>query len=294
MIIVKLMGGMGNQLFQYALGRALSLRHNTEFKMDLSFLHDHTSPKEPGFVHRNYDLDVFNVKEQFASAEEVARLKKRWFNNKKADLLLKGLLGIKPTYFREPHFQFTPAVFSLGKDVYLDGYWQTEKYFIAYEAIIREDLTFRKPLSAGSAAMQQTINNCEAVCVHVRRSDFVTNPMHGAMGTDYFSRGAGIIAEKIANPHFFLFSDDIEWCEANLTFPFPVTFVSNEYAGEKVSEYLQLMSSCRHFLLSNSSFSWWAAWLSRHTDKQVVAPKKWFAQGNNILDDLLPPGWQSL
>src|SRR5690606_22901260 len=133
-----------------------------------------------------------------------------------------------------------PDVFKLGRNAYLEGYWQSEKYFRDYEAVIRQDLTFRKPLSARGAAMRDTIGSVNAVCVHVRRSDFVTNPMHGAMGIPYFSAAESIIAQKVKDPHFFVFSDDIEWCREHLRFGFPVTYVPNEYAGEKVSEYLQL------------------------------------------------------
>src|SRR4029079_9062476 len=127
MVIVKLMGGLGNQMFQYALGRSLSLHYNVDFKMDTSFLLDRT-PRSKDIVIRDYDLSIFNILENFATAEEVQKLKKNIFNNKRVDLLTKKILGIRRTYIKEPHFHFFPEIFSRGPDIYLDGYWQTEKY----------------------------------------------------------------------------------------------------------------------------------------------------------------------
>src|SRR5687768_12026357 len=113
MIVVKLMGGMGNQLFQYALGRSLALDHHTEFKMDTGFLLNRTD-REPGFVFRDYDLGIFNIQESFATQEEVNTLTRKIVNIKKLDRILKKLTGVRSTYFKEPHFHFYPGIFDLG------------------------------------------------------------------------------------------------------------------------------------------------------------------------------------
>lgn len=290
MIIVKLMGGLGNQMFEYAIGRALSLRHDTALKMDTTFLLDRT-PREAGFVFRDFDLGIFNITASFATPTEVAALNKKLFDSKKADTLLRKILGKQPTYFKEPHFEFYPEIFSLGPDVYLEGYWQSEKYFKEYEAVIRQDFTFKAPLSAAAATLLAEMNNRQAVCVNVRRGDFVTNAYHGTTGLDYYKAGEALIASSIHTPHFYVFSDDVQWCEENLHFDHPTTYVSHAYAGEKFRDYLQLMTNCRHFIIPNSSFGWWAAWLSQHSGKIVVAPKQWFGEGNANTKDLLPQDW---
>lgn len=218
-------------------------------------------------------------------------LKKNIFVNKRIDQLTKNILGIKPSYVKEPHFHFFPGVFSFGPDIYLEGSWQTEKYFLNCESTIRNDFTFRNPPRQKTMELLDNINECNAVCVNVRRGDFLSNSYHGAMGLDYYKRSESIIREKNSNVHFFVFSDDIAWCQENLRFSVDTTYVSHDYAGEKFSEYLRLMIHCKHFIIPNSSFGWWAAWLSDHTDKIVIAPRKWFNKGPQDTQDLIPEGW---
>ncbi len=290
MVIVKLMGGLGNQMFQYALARSLSLHHNVDFKMDSSFLLDRTSNSKD-IVIRDYDLSIFNIVENFATLEEVQKLKKKIFNNKRVDLLTKKVLSIKRTYVKEPHFHFFPEIFTLGPDIYLDGYWQTEKYFLNYENTIRKDFTFKNPPGKNIPELLNKIKDCNAVCVNVRRGDFLVNSYHGAISTDYYERGASIIREKIGNLHFFIFSDDIKWCQQNLKFSDATTYVTHEYAGEKFSDYLRSMIHCKHFIIPNSTFGWWAAWLNNNDDKIVIAPQTWFGSGPKDTQDIIPDNW---
>ena len=284
------MGGLGNQMFQYALGRSLSLHYNVDFKIDTSFLLDRASYSKD-IVIRDYDLGIFNIVENFATIEEVQRLKKNILNNKTLDLITKKVLGIRRTYVKEPHFHFFPDVFSVGPDIYLDGYWQTEKYFLTCQKTIRKDFTFKKPPGTDILELLKKINDCNAICVNVRRGDFLVNLYHGAISTDYYERGASIIRGKINNVHFFVFSDDIEWCQQNLKFSDTTTYVTHEYAGEKFSDYLRLMTHCKHFIIPNSTFGWWAAWLNNSDDKIVIAPQKWFGNGPKDTQDLIPSTW---
>lgn len=290
MIIVQLNGGLGNQMFQYAAGRALSLHHQTELKLDLAFLLDR-GPRIKGFVYRNYDLSVFNLAVGFATAQESALLNKKIVNNKTLDRILKKTLGKKITYFKEPHFHFYKNFFSPGPSLYLDGYWQSEKYFADYSKVIREDFTFKNKLPAKALPLQNEIKTSNSVCVNVRRGDFVTTPLHGVLGTDYYKTAASIITDKKGAANFYIFSDDVAWCWKNLKFPGPTTFVSHEFAGEKFQEYFQLMICCKHFIIPNSSFGWWAAWLNNNTDKIVIAPAKWFNEGPKDTKDIIPAGW---
>jgi hypothetical protein len=161
MIIVKLMGGLGNQMFQYALGRSLSLHYNVDLKLDLSFLLDRASHSKD-IVIRDYDLGIFNIIENIATFEEVQKFKKKIFISKKIDQLTKMILGIKPTYVKEPYFHFFPGVFSLGPDIYIDGSWQTEKYFLSCESTIRKDFTFRNPPGKKTLELLDKIDDCNA------------------------------------------------------------------------------------------------------------------------------------
>lgn len=290
MIVVKLMGGMGNQLFQYALGRSLALDHNTEFKMDTGFLLDR-SPREPGFVYRDYDLGIFNTQESFATPEEVNTLTKKIVKIKKLDRILKKLSGVKPTYFKEPHFHFYPGIFDLGGNVYFEGYWQSPKYFAKHELLIRKEFTPRNPLPAHAIQLAAVINNSNSIAVNVRRGDFVTSSVHNVMGLEYYKTAEQKIREKVSNPHYFVFSDDINWCSENLRFNGPTTYVGHEFAGSKFGDYLLLMSQCKHFVIPNSSFAWWAAWLNNQPGKMVIAPAKWFHEPGVDTSDLIPAEW---
>ena len=289
MIIVRLKGGMGNQMFQYAFARRLAHKHGAELKFDNGFFGD-IEPGNPDHVVRNYDLDIFNVAGTQASKDEVSHLARRT----DIDLLeriLNKVLGPKASHIREPHFHFSEAAYNAPDDVYLDGYWQSEKYFADAEDLIRSDFTFKEDLEPEAKEVLGEIGNCESVCVNVRRGDFVTNPFHGALGTEYYRHGEELIAQRTASPTFFVFSDDVEWCEENLKFDAPTVFVSHKYAGRKFQDYIRLMAACKHFMVPNSSFAWWAIWFNHNEERTVVAPKNWFSDPTWDTKDLIPQNW---
>jgi hypothetical protein len=288
MIIVKLWGGMGNQMFQYAFGRSLAHRHDTTLKLDLGFFRN--QPRNKKHVFRSYDLDVFNIQEEFATEKEVLKLGRRFKN----DLLERGfnrVLGVKRSHIVEPHFHFSPSIHQSPDDVYLDGYWQSEKYFSDIPQIIRSEFTCREPLNAKAEKLMDDIKNSVSICLNVRRGDFVTNSFHGTYGAEYFAAADAIISRKISGYTYYVFSDEIDWCEQNLKFGVPTVFVSHEYAGPKFQDYLRLMTACRHFVIPNSSFAWWAVWLNGSKDNMVIAPKKWFNDPAMDTRDLYLPGW---
>ena len=290
MIIVQLNGGLGNQMFQYAAGRALSLIQKTELKLDVSFLLDR-SPRQKGFVYRDFDLNIFNLPVNFASKEELSLLNKKILANKTIDRIVKKAIGKKITYFKEPHFHFYRKFFSLGANLYLDGYWQSEKYFKDHSQVIRQDFTFKNKPQGKTLDLLNKIKSENAVCVNVRRGDFITTPLHGILDTGYYKTAENLINEKVSSPYFYVFSDDIGWCREHLTFSGPTNYVSHDFAGEKFQEYLQLMIQCKHFIIPNSSFGWWAAWLNNNPEKIVIAPKRWFNKGPKDTQDLIPETW---
>ena len=289
------MGGLGNQMFQYAFARNLSLKNNTNLKADLAFLLDRT-PRE-NFVFRDYDLDIFNLRLDAASEHDF-----KLFNYQPTSLVDKIYYKtirtiVSPQKIVEQQFNFNHTNKITSKNIYLEGYWQTEKYFEENEKIIRNDFTFKNPLSDGENELNKIIQSSTSVCVNFRRTDFVTLPntsqTHGVPSMDYYHFAIKIISEKVNNPHFFVFSDDMEWCINNFKIEYPVTYVTHEFKGNKFSSYLQLMKNCKHFIIPNSTFAWWAAWLSDNPGKNIVAPKQWFADKKlqNQSQDISPSSW---
>ena len=289
MVVVKLMGGLGNQMFQYAAGKYLSMTNQCPLLLDLSFLLEREN-RPADFVFRDYDLDIFKLSVDFASISEVNKLK-QWHSNKKINKLFRLLLGARPSYFKEPHFHFDSSLLTRKPPVYLDGYWQSEKYFKPIEQQIKKDFEFKSPVEEASLQLANEILQNKSVCVNIRRGDFVTSSTHGTTNLDYYKKAESELLKIIDDPIYNVFSDDIEWCMENIKFNAPTKYISHEHAGNKFGNYLQLMSFCKHFIIPNSSFGWWAAWLSNHPGKIVIAPKKWFNDGPQDTFDLLPEEW---
>lgn len=291
MIIVKLIGGLGNQLFQYALGRHLAEIHHTELKLDITGFDEYK-------LHA-YSLGHFTIVENFATKEEVARFQKykrkpgrRWY--------IFNKLIAERRYIQQRQFHFDPRVLRTGNNVYLDGDWQTEKYFKDIESIIRKEITVKTPLSGKDKGVADAIDATASVMMHIRRGDYVSDPISsqyfGTQGLDYYKKAMDIITEKITNPHVFVFSDDHAWVKENIRLGVPTTYVDHNGA-DKNYEDLRLMSLCKHHIIANSSFSWWGAWLSQNPDKIVVGPKKWFhnpKKKTTSTEDVLPEGWIKL
>lgn len=291
MIIIRICGGLGNQLFQYAMGRGVSSKLKTD--LYLTWVPWEKDPWE-------YSLDYFHTKG--SKAKNSAML--GFVGMRKKQKMFDKLYGyakylrinkiILPFYYVENGLTFHPEVFSKNRN-YFWGYWQTEKYFKHIEDEIRKEISLIKPLSSYSRDVMNEICKKNAVSLHVRRGDYITRPsaniFHGVCSPEYYKTAVDFISKKVPDPHFFLFSDDYEWTKENFKWlPFPFTCVKNP--SEKNYEDLMLMAACRHHIIANSTFSWWGAWLNPRKDKIVIAPKKWFANApKNNAQDLLPEEW---
>jgi hypothetical protein len=295
MIIVRLSGGMGNQMFQYACGRALSLKYSVPLALDCRFLNEIDRVRmpllRPHFTPRDYALDVFCIDANIADREEIPLFGRPFLRGKIAvlfDALLRKV-PILPGW--EKTFRYDERIVSLGPNAYLAGFWQSKKYFSAIEPVIRADFKLKNPLPEKTQMLFTEISSADSVCVHVRRTDMAANAFHGTADTDYYARGIEYIAKNNSIEKIYVFSDDIDWAKNNLTFSYPAEFVNAAYSGAKGEGHLALMSACKHFVIPNSTFSWWAAWLGAHADKVVIAPKRWF--GNSSIDttDLIPENW---
>lgn len=289
MIIVRLIGGLGNQLFQYSLGRHLCEIHKTELKIDISGFESYK-------LHK-YSLWAFNIRENCASPEEVKALTTP--KTGIAGQLLAKIFHKKPrrakTNIREKKlFSFNPKILKLSDGVYLNGYWQSEKYFADIAGIIRQEATVKFQQTGKDKGLAEMIASTESVSLHIRRGDYVSNPktkqVHGICGIDYYSRCVEHIIQIVKKPHFFIFGDDPEWARTSLKLPYPNTLVDHNDA-DKNYEDLRLMSQCRHHILANSSFSWWGAWLNPKEDKLVFAPRRWIAKKKVNFKDIIPARW---
>jgi hypothetical protein len=290
MIIVKLFGGLGNQLFQYATGRSLASHHNTALKLDI---HGITGSKS-----RPYSLDSFRIAQDFASKKEVARLKgydkpalSRWY----FWFTQKMRPHYRRTIFCEPYLRpFDPNIFETKSQLYVEGYWQSERYFLEIQDVIRREFTVKTEPDRVNIELGEKIRSTDSVSIHVRRGDYVSTPeayrVHGTCEPDYYARCVEILSKWVSKPHFFVFSDDKVWSTNNLKFiGANVTHITHNIGRD--SEDLRLMSMCKHNIIANSSFSWWGAWLNSNPKKVVLAPKRWFNEATYDTRDLIPASW---
>lgn len=266
MIIVRLKGGMGNQLFQYALGRALALKYNVPLRFNIEAYEDTTKRPFRSFTQRTYDLDLFNTDGRVAKKNEIPFLYRMYGKGKLAlifDALRRRVLKyIFRQKAQELYFShFNPEYLSLGASVYLDGYYQSPKYFNHIQDTIRTDLTLRNPLPDHIEKMRQEIAATNALCIFYRRTDFVGNTGYEYVDDSYYKQALRCILDKVAIDRIYVFSDDIEWCKEHVRFDIATVFIDNTYAGDRYSGKLALMVACKHFIIPNSTFAWRAAWL---------------------------------
>lgn len=292
MIITRLKGGLGNQLFQYATGRALADRLGVDLALDLSWFETQNK--------RQYGLSPYPLRARIADDGLLARLVPHDLGRhpalKNTLLCLAG--GYWPrfmTLMRERKGCNPVQLADAGDDTILDGYWQSEAFFDDKAEAIRRDLTLSSPPQGRNAEMLMRIAEAaeSAVAVHVRRGDYVTearaSAVHGVCGADYYRRAAVILSNRVKHPRWFFFSDDIEWARANiLTDAERRVFVEGNV--DAAHEDIRLMVAARHFIIANSSFSWWGAWLNAAPDKIVVAPKNWFHTDRST-KYLIPEKW---
>lgn len=289
MVIIRLKGGMGNQMFQYAFGRRIAQQLNTELRIDLSLLLDRARGEE--HVYRDYDLTIFKVPHQFVVSPTILRLLYKTKSSKVCKLTREWLAKGKH-YVKEPHFEVVEQLLKQpSPNTIYEGWWQSERYFSDISEDIKNVFTFVHPLLKKSEDLMQQIKNTKAICLNVRRTDFLKVDNLNTTNKDYFFRAADAMAEKVKKPHFFIFSDDIAWCRTHLKLNYPTTVVGHEHKGEKFGNYMRLMKACQHFIIPNSSFAWWAVWLNEHQDKIVIAPKNWFNQKEHDTSDLVPKEW---
>ena len=292
MVIPHIIGGLGNQMFQYAAARALALRHGAALALETADFSGYA-------LHQGFELDrVFTLDCPIATDADERRVL-GWRYPQRVRRMLRRWPHLQLGQQRlaiEPHFQYWPGVRRLAPDCYMTGYWQSERYFLDVEAQIRADFAFRQVPGGLNAELAHAIGGVTAVSLHVRRGDYASNPAttaaHGLSSLDYYAAALRHVEEHVPGAHLFIFSDDIAWVRAHMTLNLPHTFVEHNTGAESYND-MRLMSLCRHHIIANSSFSWWGAWLNNRAGKIVVAPRAWFARPVDT-SDLIPPQWVRL
>jgi len=292
------MGGLGNQMFQYAAGLRLALEKKQRLLVDTSILEDHSPGRHD--VNRKYGLDIFKLQVQKATRYE------RWLYNAHGLPLivriLKRILGpvTEKRIYRNLSFEYDKNLFdAMPVPRYIQGLWQSYMYVEPIAKKIKEEFEFRNSLCKKALSIKDTVQKKNSVCIHVRRKDYTSGMAASFMsplGKEFYQTADQIIQKKIlGKPKYHVFSDDIEWCRKELAWLGPETvFCDSENSGSREEVDLHLMSLSARFIIPNSTFSWWAAWLAKAPDKQVIAPKRWFTDTNINTQDLCPPSWQRI
>lgn len=295
MLIVSVFQGIGNQLFHYAYARAQSLRMGVPFKLDNSYYEEHSEVTQFGFTYRrDYGLNRYNILENIATHEDIAAIKEepstRWGRLMRR-LRRKFLPYYRQNIVKEDWTIFDWNLLKVGSGTWIQGYYTSEAFFKDYRDIILKEFTLKNEPNEVNKAMIERMQASNSVCMSIRRSNFLNNPLHGCCGEAYYKEAAAHIATLIGDepPHFFIFGDDAAWIEKYFDLPFTWELVKHNNGD--FYEDLRLMTHCRHHVIPNSTFSWWAAWLAQHPKKVVVAPKYWLNTSEIDYTMVLPDEW---
>lgn len=287
-VIVRIYGGLGNQLFMYACGLALACRRQAPL-----LIHVGTLKSEQ---YRPFGLGIFKLRAAQADDRLVqnvrdfgdGKLSREWFHVRRS----LGLAN-NPGYVRETGWRFDHAVLESSTPCYLKGHWMCERYFADQSSEVRRDLQFRDLAMGRNAEIAAEIAACpNAVSIHVRRGDYLAGSnaaIYASLGQTYYRHALEAIRQRVAQPRFFCFSDDPQAARRDLGLPADTVFV--DHNGGAGHEDLRLMTLCRHHIIANSTFSWWGAWLAGSAGQVVVAPRRWWIHPDYDDTDIIPDRW---
>ena len=287
---IKLQWWLGNQMFQYALGYALSKQYDEPIILDPFYLENRFFAAN--WTFRNFELEVFGIKKTYAITNSISRT----FLHPRLIEMLRSW-QFKGNYIREVWGQY---VHHFPKNAYIDGWFNSYQYFESCRDDIYAIFQVKTSISSENQKVLDVIQKAwsRAVSLHVRRGDYVTlasaNKWHGVCSLGYYEASIEQMKEKLWDPVFFIFSDDIDWCKANIHFPEWIESHYIDHNGSAGHEDMRLMYSCAHHVIANSSFSWWGAYLWVNLERVVIAPKKWIQENDHSTDNLLPPSWTLL
>jgi hypothetical protein len=295
-IISHIIGGLGNQMFQYAAGRSVSLNCEVPLLLDISDFSGYS-------LHYGFELQrAFGCQIGIASSKDVETVL-GWQSSR---LVRKFMLRSGISFFRnerfilEPDSHYWDGILNIPCHSYLEGYWLSEKYFQKSIKHIVADFSFKSPMNFNNIDVADHIRRVNSVSLHVRRGDYANTPetlsTQGLCSLDYYRSAIHYISENIDKPVFFIFSDDISWVKNNLKIDFNCRYVEHNRGADSYND-MRLMSLCDHNIIANSTFSWWGAWLNSNLNKLVIAPQAWLANTSHVsdyyrfMDDLIPSNW---
>jgi hypothetical protein len=290
---VILKGGLGNQMFQHAFAKAYSLKNRRDVALDIRYLNDRTW--RPKFTYRGYALDIFKSQISIAGTRPYRRGEIYIRLAYQAFLILnQKTVNLKTKTRVESNFYYDPQLLDcVSADMFV-GYFQSFKYFDEIRNDIKSDFQVKDRHSAEGTELHAEISRSNSVCINVRRTDLVDSKL-GVPSANYYKVCVEKLKNLVERPTFYLFSDDIDWCKQNFNYIENKTIVGHEYAGERFATYFHLMSSCNHFIIPNSTFAWWAAYLSSQNGKIVFAPRGWHRYlGPRGHSDILPNEWNTV
>ena len=288
MIIARPVGGLANQMSVYAAARALAEHHDVPLKLDLSGLADDKL--------RVFELDKLNISAELATPHEISHVS-RQSNSRLVNKLKKKLrkkLGWHFGIYKEQSLIFDDGFFDLPDSMYIWGNFMSVRYYEPIKEILSREFQVSSPLSAATKEWQDRMQPCEAVSLHIRRGDYANNPStrahHGLLGLDYYRKAIETISDKVGSPEFFIFSDDLQWVRENLRSDLPMHFVDANDSKNGYQDY-HLMLSCSHYIIANSGFSRWPAYLNDKVGKIVCLPEIWLQKEQIKDDDVAPADW---
>ncbi len=302
MIVVKLMGGLGNQMFQYAMARTLAHRHDCQLLIDKSLCAESEGCRESGLSLRPFELQVFTIQGQIANGESshrTLRIRKENKCKRAAGLLLCKIANLvcdswRVCVYERKDVAFDRSLLNLPRNVILQGYFPSYKYFQEIEEILRREFTFAVEPDERNRKMMDSISSSNSVSLHVRRGDYVshskTKDKFGVCSLAYYRKAVEYLAEAVEEPRFFVFTNDPDYVRDNLKIDYPSIHVTHN-SGKRSYEDMRLMSLCKHNIIANSSFSWWGAWINRNPGKIVVAPSPAFDKLTLGDSDFYPEPW---
>lgn len=277
-------------MFQYAFGKGLSLKYDTDYYIDVNELT--TTP-----CHQGFQLDkIFNITPLFATPKLIHKTF-GWRSLPKIRRLLAryralGCAKSKNILIQDLTRNSTHYLTLASNNCFLEGYWQNPTLFEQYNENIVNEFSFKEKLSPENERFSDLISNTKSISIHIRRGDYTNNPVHGTCSTQYYNDAMNFFAQQYESVRFFVFSDDHLWASKNLPKNHCVEIINNNTGSQSYID-MRLMSKCNHNIIANSTFSWWGAWLNKNADKQVVAPATWFKSGNYALE-LIPQNWTTL
>lgn len=296
MIVIRLEGGLGNQMFQYAFGRALSLQNNCELFFDDSYFKNQYGDRfDNGLSRRKLELDIFSFHLSLWNNRICNFFPNNFFQ--KTILKIEKIVGIKSLVHETEYGFHDSYCTNIKRYTYFVGYWQSPIYFEKFRKTLLNDFIFKLP-STRNFSLEESIRKSNSISIHVRRGDYLNsidvNSVHGLCSIEYYKNATSIISEKFINIKWFIFSDDIAWCKQNFNWLKDINLIDS---NEDLAYYdMYLMSICKHNIIANSSFSWWGGWLNDNPDKIVIGPSRWFSniELNSQFKGILPLNWLSI